>query len=350
MAASTAPNSNTNRNDPFSFTEILAPRDDDQVKQDPVKVLASDGVDLAIFIYEPPTVTKSEGHKHKHNANTALVFYHGGGAHAGAGYPIMARGLAENFGITVYLPDLRGHGASAGARGDAPSKEQVWRDVDTVLEFVADRHHGKQQQQASSSSRIFLGGHSSGGGLVVNYATAAQEGITTTTTTAPSTASISSIDGYVLVSPELGYKSGTARPNRTEFAAVNLLAFIANGIFGILGHSKAVRFNYPPELLEADNGMIGFNTVNMANAITLESPVEQMQAIGKNNDVDVRKPIGLWVGSDDELFVAEKVVGLVPKNNHDNDNIIGEILPGKNHLGILVDVHDHIGSWITKSI
>jgi len=340
-----APSSNSNSNDPFSFAEILASKDDDQVKQDPVKVLSSDGImELAVYIYEPPaTVTK----KYKANENTALVFYHGGGAHAGAGYPSMARGLAEKFGITVYLPDLRGHGASGGARGDAPSKEQVWRDVDTVLEFVAAKHD-------ASSTRIFLGGHSSGGGLVVNYATAAQEGITATTMTAPSVASIlHNVEGYVLVSPELGYNSGTARPNRTDFAAVNVLAFIANGIFGWLGHSKAVKFNYPPELLKADKGMVGFNTVNMANAITPDSPVEQMQAMGKNtNDIDIddvaRKPIGLWVGSNDELFVAEKVVELLPKKDHDKDNIIGEVLPGKNHLGILVGVHEHIGQWITK--
>lgn len=336
MAAATS--SNSNSNDPFSFAEILASKDDDDVKQDPVKVLSSDGIELAVFIYEPPaTVTK----KYKANANTALVFYHGGGAHARAGYTSMARGLAEKFGITVYLPDLRGHGASGGARGDAPSKEQVWRDVDTVLEFVAAKHD-------ASSSRIFMGGHSSGGGLVVNYATAAQEGITATTTTA-----LRNIEGYVLVSPELGYKSGTARPNRTEFAAVNVLAFIANGLFGVLGHSKAVKFNYPPELLKADKGMVGFNTINMANAITPESPMEQMQAMGKNtNDVDnndvARKPIGLWVGSSDELFVAEKMVGLLPKKDHDKDNIIGEILPGKNHLGIVVGLHEHIGPWITK--
>ena len=343
MAAATAPNNNkSSSNDPFSFTELLASKDDDQAKQDPVKVLSSDGVELAVFVYKPPaTVVQNYKANATANANTALVFYHGGGAHAGAGYQNIARGLAEKFGIVVYLPDLRGHGSSGGARGDAPSKEQVWRDVDTVLEFVAAKHD-------ASNRRIFLGGHSSGGGLVVNYATAAQEGIAAL---APSAASIlRNIEGYVLVSPELGYSSGTARPNRTDFATVNLLTFIANGIFGVLGHSKAVKFNYPSELLEADKGMVGFNTINMANAITPETAAEQMQAMGKNHiDNDVpRKPIGLWVGSSDELFDAEKVVGLVPKKNHDKDNIIGEILPGKNHLGILVGVHEYIGPWITN--
>ena len=102
------------KNSPFSFSEILAPAEE-QAKPEPVKIKASDGVELAVFIYEP-----------KKSADIALVFYHGGGAYSGAGYQYMARGLADQFGITVYLPDIRGHGVSGGSRGDAPSKEQVW--------------------------------------------------------------------------------------------------------------------------------------------------------------------------------------------------------------------------------
>lgn len=304
-----ATSSNEFKNQPFSFTEILAPSEE-QAKPEPVKLKASDGVELSVTIFEPTT-----------SAGMALVFYHGGGAYSGAGYQYLARGLAEDFGITVYLPDIRGHGTSGGARGDAPSKEQVWYDVDTVLEFVAKRE---------PSSKLILGGHSSGGGLVVNYATYA----------AGKTDNAIDIEGYILVSPELGYLSKTARPDRREFAKVNILAFIANGIFGVLGNSKAVKFQYPAELLEADDGLVAFNTVNMANAITPETPKEQMQALGSNE----KKPLGLWVGSDDELFVAEKVADFVP-NSGSNTKVI---LPGKNHLGILVGIHEQIGAWMTR--
>lgn len=78
----------------------------------------------------------------------------------------------------------------------------------------------------------------------------------------------------------------------------------------------------------------------MANAITPETPKEQMQALGGNE----KKPLGLWVGSDDELFVAEKVTDFVP----DSGSNTKVILPGKNHLGILVGIHEQIGAWMTR--
>merc|ERR1711933_414417 len=159
----------------------------------------------------------------------------------------------------------------------------------------------------ASYDRIVLGGHSSGGGLVLNYATSSR----------PRNNAVPKIAGYVLVAPELGYKSGTARPGRTDFATVNILAFIANGIFGILGHSKAVRFRYPASILEDDPGMVGFNTVNMANAITPEHPREQMATLCCGPST----PVGLWVGADDELFVADTVAGFVATtDDDDNDN------------------------------
>lgn len=322
MAAASHPNSGKTHNQPFSFSELFAATGEGQAKPNqPVKVVATDGVELAVTTY------KATGSHPTEKAPVSLVFYHGGGAHSGAGYQRLARNISEKFGITVYLPDLRGHGASGGARGDAPSKEQVWRDIDTVLDFVV----AEQQQQGDP--RIFLGGHSSGGGLVVNYASC------------PKSPPPAPIEGYVLVSPELGYKSGTARPGRIEFATVNIPAFVANGLFGILGHSKAVKLEYPPEILEADGGMVGFNTVNMSNAITPESPREQVRAMGGASEAKPQgTPIGLWVGSEDEMFVAETVIGFVPEN----DRNARVVVPGKNHLGILVDVHEAIGRWITE--
>lgn len=312
-------------NQPFSFSEILAPSSDAGDKPDttePVKVLASDGVELSIRIYKPPPSTPQK--------EIALLFYHGGGAYSGGGYQYLAKGLSEQYGVTVYLPDLRGHGDSGGERGDAPSKEQVWRDIDTAVEFVANKHKQQQNKFAGKPFQIYLGGHSSGGGLVVNYATERND----------KNNKSGMIEGYVLVSPELGYMSGTARPNRKEFARVNIFAFIANGIFGVLGHNKAVRFNYPVELLQQDKGLVGFNTVNMANAITPETPKEQMASMCTSDD---SKPVGLWVGSDDELFDANKVADFVPDTDHNT----GTVLPEKNHLGILVDIHEKIGPWIT---
>jgi len=296
-------------NSPFSFSEILAPTDEqDHPEPKELKIMATDGVELDIKIYEP---SKSK--------QISLLFYHGGGAYSGGGYQYLARGLSAHYGITVFLPDIRGHGESGGDRGDAPSKEQVWRDVDTALDFV---------QKHNPNAKIYLGGHSSGGGLVVNYATGEND-----------SNKKSMIEGYVLVSPELGYLSGTARPDRKEFAKANILAFLANGLFGVLGHNKAVQFNYPSELLEEDKNLVAFNTVNMANAITPEAPKEQLESMTS----DSNKPVALWVGSDDELFDAQKVAEYVPTSESNT----GEVLSGKNHLGILVEIHQEIGPWLT---
>lgn len=288
---------------PFSFREIQDAQNGGKPPEPPDHIKASDSVELAVRVYRPT----------KEPPRAALVFYHGGGAHSGAGYQAIGRGLCEDYGMSVYMPDLRGHGASSGPRGDAPSSEQVLRDVSTVIELVRNKE---------SSIPLFLGGHSSGGGLVVNYASWSDRLLT---------------EGYVLISPQLGYKSDTSRPSSSQakFASVSIGTFILNGIFGVLGHSKAVRFNYPAEVLAEDKGMVSYNTVNMANAITPDSPNDQISSIDL--------PIGIWVGSDDELFVAAAVAKFAKNIRAPGKGTCGTVVPRENHLSIIVRAHEFIG-------
>jgi len=280
---------------------------------------ASDGTRLAVRCYRP---TSSQ-------AKAILVFLHGGGAHSGAGYHVLAQELSQGYGIAVYTPDLRGHGSSCGKKGDSPTADQVWKDVRTVLMFAK-----RQEASSGTSLPLFLGGHSSGGGLVVNYATwAAQfpqkEGL-------PHDKEFPDVAGYLLLSPELGYKSGTARPGRIDFARVAVLPFIVNALTGgvFLGHNKAVRFNYPDKILK-DPGMCSFNTVNMANAITPDNPKKQVE------DMIQEKPLHLWVGEKDELFDAEKVCEYA-KNSM--------VVPNAKHLDIVVNAHGLLGKWIEQCV
>lgn len=318
---------------PFSFAEINDPKNhrDDLEEDETISVDAGDGTKLSVRVFRPTA---------SGNGTTVLVFYHGGGAHSGAGYQMLARGLSSGYGITVYLPDIRGHGSSGGDRGDAPSPDAVWSDVDSVLERVKSLHEN------DGDTKIYLGGHSSGGGLVVNYGswrTKRNEGGVP-------------LEGYVLVAPMLGHKSATDRPDQPAFASANVLYFILNGIFGVLGHSKGVKFNYPKDVLEGDPGMVAFNTVNMACAITPESPKEQILAMANGGDT----PIALWIGAGDELFLPEAVVSMVPTNAsataatdaegtgsaHERNTSV--VLPGETHLGILVKAHEKVGPWITE--
>jgi len=298
---------------PFSF-EGLEGSEGSVASPPPIKIRATDGVDISLSVYRPSE--EAQGVK------AALIFYHGGGAHSRAGYGTLGRGLATENGIAGYMPDLRGHGASGGPRGDTPSSEQVLRDVASVVDYVRTQE---------SDVPIFLGGHSSGGGLVVNYAAWSKR------SAEPPPA------GYVLVAPQLGYKSETSRTRETkngrpDFARVSILPFILNGVFGACGHSKAVRFSYPPSVVE-EHGVVGYNTVNMANAITPETPREQMEGMGR--------PVGLWIGSDDELFVPERVVEYAKRTGAERNH--GEIVEGATHLGILANEHvcASIGEWIT---
>jgi len=317
----------TNSSAPFSF-EPFEDRVESAAITPPVTIRATDGIDISVSVYLP-TETAAQ-------PKAALIFYHGGGAHSRAGYSDLGQGIASQNNMAVYMPDLRGHGASGGPRGDAPSSEQVLRDITSVIEYVRAKEHGKELNKNNLVDEgdvpIFLGGHSSGGGLVIDYATWTKRIIEP------------NLVGYVLIAPQLGYKSQTSRPKnhggRDRFARVRIVPFIFNGIFNTCGHSKAVQFNYPPSIIEA-HGVVAYNTVNMANAITPEMPREQM------GNIDL--PVGMWIGSEDELFVPEKVVeylDLLPtasaKQNH------GEIIEGATHLGVLVNGHllSSIGRWL----
>ena len=200
---------------PFSLDELNQATENALPPSQPFFVESTDAIQLAVREYKPP--------ESKQAVAAALVFYHGGGAHSGAGYHLIGQGLAEKYNIRAFTPDLRGHGQSQGPRGDAPNPEQVFKDIDTVLEEVALRTTGIP---------LFLGGHSSGGGLIVNYATWEHRR--------------KDIMGYPLLSPQLGYLANIDQPNgikkRVPFAKVNVAVFILNGITGFGGHNHAVQF------------------------------------------------------------------------------------------------------------
>jgi acylglycerol lipase len=296
--------------EPFSRSELIAAGG---IEPAPLETLpADDGTPLAYRRYLPQGPV------------AVLVFNHGGGAHSGAGYAHVATGLRDAFRIAVYTPDLRGHGASGGARGDAPSAEQMWRDVESFARLARREHPGLP---------LFVGGHSSGAGLTLNYA---------------SFDGRSEVDGWVLVSPQLGYKSDTARApeassGRTAFVEASVAPFVINALSGgrLMGHNRAVVFNYPPQVLEADPGMVGWNTVNLANGITPQAPGEQFAALDR--------PFGLWIGGEDEIFVPRKVVAFGARAEGVRESSASEVVPDQTHLGILVHAAEFVGPWIVAT-
>ena len=275
----------------------------------PQSLQATDGIRLSYRRYAPAV------------PRAALLFFHGGGAHSGAGYQHIGNGLQKAFDIVVYTPDIRGHGLSEGPRGDAPNPKQVWDDITSCI---------KQIRADYPNLPIFLGGHSSGAGLVLNYAGQPDH---------------EPVTGYVFLSPQLGYRSQTDRPAQSApFAQVDTNAFVAYAMSGgtARGHDYAVKFNYPAELLAADPGMVPAITVNMSLALTPSSPREQFAALNC--------PFGLWIGSEDELFVSEKVLAFADLAVSVRSRSQAGTIAGAKHLSVLVRAHETIGPWITSMI
>lgn len=274
-------------------------------------IQASDETSLAFRTYIPP------------QAEAILIFYHGAGAHSGLSYNHIGVGLRDEFKIAVYMPDLRGHGSSGGARGDAPSEEQVWSDINTIVKHARMRH---------PNLPIFIGGHSGGAGLALNYSSWEQR--------AP-------VDGYVFVAPYLGFHSETNHDKDKnggyEFTTVSTLDFVINSMSGglFLGHSKAVKFNYPVSILEKNPEIVPFNTVNMSKSATPSSPDTQLSKL---------QQFGLWIGDKDEAFDPIKVTRFAKENSNIKANKEIITIEGANHFSIILEASKFIGSWITRTI
>jgi len=293
----------------FSLKEI---KNADKKELMPLEYIqASDDTSLAFRPYLPL------------QAKAVLIFYHGAGAHSGLSYNHIGVGLRDEFKIAVYMPDLRGHGGSGGKRGDAPSDEQVWLDINTMV------HHARVQYP---NLPLFLGGHSAGAGLVLNYSSWDQK---------------SPIDGYVFLAPYFGFRSETSHDKDTnggyEFSTVNVSDFVINSMSGglFLGHSKAVKFNYPASVLEKNPEIVTFNTVNMSKSVTPYSPNTQLSEL---------QQFGLWIGNKDEAFDPVKVTAFAKKNSNITANKEIITIEGENHFSIILKASKFIGLWINSTI
>lgn len=110
----------------------------------------------------PRTLTARDG--------TALAFrhYRGSGRHTvlalhgsstdGRSLHVLARALAH-AGMDVYVPDIRGHGAS-GRRGDIDRMDQLEDDIADFIAHIAD---------SAPDAKLTVLGFSSGGGLALRY-------------------------------------------------------------------------------------------------------------------------------------------------------------------------------------
>lgn len=92
------------------------------------------------------------------NPNHVVCIIHGIGEYAGR-YDRMA-GYFKEEGIAALSMDLRGHGKSVGKRGHAAPRNEVFKDIDALLDYAEKMYPGVP---------VILYGHSMGGNLVLDY-------------------------------------------------------------------------------------------------------------------------------------------------------------------------------------
>ncbi|MFI7587372.1 alpha/beta fold hydrolase [Spongisporangium articulatum] len=262
---------------------------------------ASDGTRLAYFADVPadPVAT--------------LVFYHGSGANEGAGYLDFGRQVADRYHVATYLFDMRGHGKSGGRRGDAPSRRQMFADTRTAVDFV--KHTNPRLPE-------YVGGHSAGAGLVLNSESRIDH----------------EVAGYVYLAPDFGLHSGTERHSEAaNFATISHRVLIADVLTGGLldAHAYAVAFAYAPAEIHRA-GLVSRYTSTMAIA----------QNAGHSAAVlaGTHRPVGVWVGSDDEVFDPAAVRTFA----RHAPRATTQIVAGADHLGVINRSIDSVGTWLDR--
>ena len=262
---------------------------------------ATDGTRLAYFADVPA------------NPVATLVFYHGSGANAGAGYLTFGHQVAERFHVATYLFDMRGHGKSGGRRGDAPSQDQMFADTQTAVDFVKHTHPQLPE---------YAGGHSAGAGLVLNSENRIDH----------------EVAGYVFLAPDFGLHSGTElQSDASNFATISHRALIADVVTnGLLdAHTYAVSFAYTPEQITRAR-MVSRYTTTMAIAQNADNSAKILAGTAK--------PVGVWIGSDDEVFDAAKVLTWA---RHAPQVTTGTV-PGADHLGVIDRSVADVGTWLDQ--
>jgi hypothetical protein len=62
------------------------------------------------------------------------------------------------------------------------------------------------------------------------------------------------------------------------------------------------------------------------------------------------RPFGLWIGSEDELFLPDKVLAFAELAASVRSASEAMSIPEAKHLSILLNAHKIIGPWIARSI
>lgn len=224
--------------------------------------------------------------------------------HGSSGSSRSVHGLAKALqaaGITVYAPDVRGHGES-GRKGDIDYVGQLDDDVVDLLAAL--------ESPPSGGKRLLIG-HSAGGGFVLRVAGGPAG---------------ERFDGYLLLAPMVAFDSPTSHLGGDAWAAPSIPRIIALAILSSVGirwfdHLPVIAFAIAPQDVDA-----------------LRTPTYSFRLwanFGSRRDWradirGIRRPMIVLIGEKDELFFADQYA---PTFHAVRSDIQVEVLPGLDHMG-----------------
>jgi pimeloyl-ACP methyl ester carboxylesterase len=243
---------------------------------------------------------------YKAGSDQVAVLIHGSAGSSMNMHP-MARALAD-AGVTVYVPDLRGHGGNF-PHGDVSYTGQLDDDMSDFLEAMRPKLPG---------ARWTLVGFSSGGGFALRVAGGG---------------SGREFDRYILLSPFLKYDAPTVRPPGQETTApnpawydVSVKRIVGLSIFNFFGIHvfdglPVLAFAVPPKI----------ESVTATYSFRMEKSFEPHS----DYRADIRavpRPMQVFVGGEDELFLPEKFGEVFGAERRE---IPVTILPGLGHSDMI---------------
>ena len=214
-------------------------------------------------------------------------------------------GLAQSLQADILIPDLRGHGAKPGRRGDVDHIGQFEEDL---ADLIASK--------AKEGQKVVLLGHSSGGGLVVRMAGGAYA---------------NQIDAAVLLAPFLKYNAPTTRVQVGGWARALTRRIIGlsmlNGV-GIraLNHLKVIEFNMPQTVLDGPYGELA--TLSYSYRLN----TSYAPRTDYTSDIAALPPFLLIVGAEDEAFVSDQYEPVMSEVTNKGRYLR---VPDTNHLGVV---------------
>jgi pimeloyl-ACP methyl ester carboxylesterase len=219
--------------------------------------------------------------------------------------------LSQKYDLAVYNVDIRG----LDNNSDVSFKEAVWMDIKTVVRHVKNNN---------PDIPIFLGGHGFGASVALNYAFWKLK---------------EPVNGYIFVSPIVDIRSSL--PSDQQVMRVESLRKMYN-----IPTSKSWFSNRPNspcvQHLSVSNDVFWSPmSFGLWEAIISKNMIKQFK--------ELDAPFGLWIGADDELVRAEKLVSLVSETNKICMKNL-QVIPFSSHMGALITCTAFIIPWLKRFV